>query len=133
MNYWSVGSQDAMGESYPATSETYTRSYTAGLLTTDWYISEWGAPPFVPVTITAGAEKTVVSASSTRTTVGGGGGSESITAAPTGAGKEAGVSQTSSESSTSSTVKSGCERLRYLSAVGFSGLLMVWTAGIAVV
>jgi hypothetical protein len=114
-----------MGESYPATGETYTRLYTAGLSPTDWYISEWGAPPFVPVTITAGAEKAVISASSTRTTIGGSGGSESITATPTGTEKEPGVSQTSSRSSTSSTVKSGCERLGSPGVVSFGGLLLV--------
>jgi len=123
-NFWSVGSSS---EDDTATSETYMRSYSAGLPYSSWYLSEWGRPPFIPVSITAGEEKAV--ASSPRAGTGDSGVSGTITAAPSGTVKVAGASASGSIASITSALESAGNRLQCLSAGIMSGLLMAWGAG----
>jgi hypothetical protein len=113
-------------------SETYTRSYSAGLPLSSWWNSEWGRPPFIPVSIVAGKEKLAVS-----TTTSGGSGSGTsggITAAPSGTMKTSGASQTASGSSagTTSTLKSGGGRLTTTGAKFMSGFLVFWLFGFVI-
>jgi hypothetical protein len=113
-NYSSLGNQTGGGgaESYTATNSTYTRSFTKGLWESDWDISTWGAPPFVPVTITAGAEKAVV-------------------VAPTGTQKNAGI--TFGTATPSPTKGSGGDKLRFPESIVLRGaLLIIWGAAFVV-
>ncbi|PVH79824.1 hypothetical protein DL98DRAFT_630403 [Cadophora sp. DSE1049] len=68
-NYWSVGhtADEERYESATSYTDQYTRTYDAKLPYKSWWIEQWGQPPFIPVSITAGAEKLISGASATTT------------------------------------------------------------------
>ncbi|PMD13496.1 hypothetical protein NA56DRAFT_665442 [Hyaloscypha hepaticicola] len=105
-NYSSLGNQTGGGgaESYTATNSTYTRSFTKGLWQSDWDLYTWGAPPFVPVTVTAGADKARV-------------------VPPTGTDKNAGIAFGTATPTT--TKGSGSDKLRLLDSIVLRGALMI--------
>ncbi|KAK0101077.1 hypothetical protein ONS95_012938 [Cadophora gregata] len=118
-NYWSVGhTADEINYSLSTSyTDQYTRTYVAKLPYKSWRLEHWGQPPFIPVSITAGAEK-LVAAASARTTSSGpistssqNTGTGIISPAPAAA-QLAVVSQTSTSAVSTETANSGAWRGR---------------------
>ncbi|KAH7378000.1 hypothetical protein BKA64DRAFT_714503 [Cadophora sp. MPI-SDFR-AT-0126] len=102
-NYWSVGHSAERDEPSISHTDQYTRTYDAKLPYKSWWIEQWYQPPFIPVSITAGAEKLISGASATTTAASSGptssqtSGTEINTPVPA-------VTQSGQASSTSSSV-----------------------------
>lgn len=83
-----------------------------------WWIEEWGQPPFIPVSITAGLKGVVSSTGSMA----------SRTASGSGTMKGTGAGVTSTGTVPTTTSSSGARRLGSCSGL-LSGMLVVWVFG----
>ncbi|KAL5319378.1 hypothetical protein ACEPPN_012429 [Leptodophora sp. 'Broadleaf-Isolate-01'] len=136
-NYWSVGNR-AADRGYYETATSYIRTYDSRLPYTEWWLEQWGRPPLIPVSVTAGAEKLVGSASVSKgssvtmtaviseSTGGQSSGTGTITPAPAGT-QSAEASRTSSSAVASESSNSGAWKDHKISACFVLGTFITVT------